>query len=452
MVSRLWNFLNIDLGTIAAPDATNSSMHDADAVIRLAEILAVEGPDIQKLAPLIANLDSLLDALNSPLQQIEAAVLPFIPIGTALLQLYVKHKRQKPTVAQRVLLISQVAYLDAVKVLLAEPQFAKWLSQVGDRPASNAVRQKVQRLATIELREIEAQKTLRYFQKTKLAAAYSEVLIARLSELGLEPRQAGQIAIQLTKQAHTLMLSTLTNQSDRSKRSAKQSHPTNTQQTNAVVPPQPPATIFPKPASAQPPPPDAVNSQPPPPSKQSVSGVTQSSSPKIAQSSPAATVPSSAVILEKPDPEAVELAPSEIISPTLSKAIDPPLTEVTEAFLPEVIELSLSDVAENLSPRNDAPAWGGTNESSPTGELEAASAEVLEPLSVEVVEPLPLDGAAPLPEISESPSPETVVQLSEEGDAAWDSSDVIEPSLPETIEQLLSEVGERSEVVPPPSP
>ena len=65
MATRLWDFLTADIRdrAINAERAADA----ADAVLALAAGLAAAGPHRPKLAPLVLQLDSLLDAINAPL-------------------------------------------------------------------------------------------------------------------------------------------------------------------------------------------------------------------------------------------------------------------------------------------------------------------------------------------------------------------------------------------------
>ncbi len=214
MASRLWKFLNTDIRELGSLDTVEGTKDAADAVLGLAEVLQTDGPDMQQLAPLVTQLDSLLDVLNSPLGNIVGASLPFVPIATGLLKFYLEKTKQEPTVAQSVALVSQAAYLATVKEFLEQPQCDRWLTKVGDRPASKLVKQKLQRLEVFGLTDTEARRALFYFHESKLAEAYGEVLTARLSDLGIKSEQASGIADKLARKTNRLMLSTLVNCSD----------------------------------------------------------------------------------------------------------------------------------------------------------------------------------------------------------------------------------------------
>lgn len=214
MASRLWTFLNTDIRELVSLDTVDSGKDAADAVLGLAEALQAEGPNVQQLAPLVNQLDSLLDALNSPLGKIVGASLPFVSIATGLMKFYLEKTKKEPTVAQSVALVSQAAYMATVKEFLEQPKLKPWLDKVGDRPASNLVQQKLKTFKATELGDIEARKALLYFHESQLADAYGEVLMMRLSELGIKPEQATKVTEKIARDTQRRMLPTLVKCSD----------------------------------------------------------------------------------------------------------------------------------------------------------------------------------------------------------------------------------------------
>jgi len=214
MASRLWQFLTTDIRDLVSLETVDSGKDATEAVLGLAEALQSEGLDVRQLAPLVTQLDSLLDVLNSPLGNIVGASLPFVSIATGLLKFYLEKTKKEPTVAQSVALVSQAAYMATVKEFLEQPQLQSWIEKKGDRPASHLVKQKLQRLESFELDDTEARRALLYFHESKLAEVYGEVLVARLSELGVKAEQSADIADKLARKTNRLMLPTLVNCSD----------------------------------------------------------------------------------------------------------------------------------------------------------------------------------------------------------------------------------------------
>ncbi|ESA36555.1 pentapeptide repeat protein [Leptolyngbya sp. Heron Island J] len=213
MGSRLWSFLTTDIRELISLETVDSSKDVAEAVLGLADVLETEGPNIQKLAPVLTQLNSLLDALNSPLGRIAEASLPFISIGTGLLRFYIEKTKKEPTIAQSVALISQAAYLETVKSFLNQPKLKSWLTKVGSQPSSELVKQKLKQLDSIELGDIEARQALLYFHESKLAKAYGEVLTTRLIDLGVKSAVATKISDKLARETNRIMMPVLVDNS-----------------------------------------------------------------------------------------------------------------------------------------------------------------------------------------------------------------------------------------------
>ncbi|MFG6099786.1 hypothetical protein SPB21_31375 [Leptothoe sp. ISB3NOV94-8A] len=122
-------FLTTDIHELASLDTVEGTADAAEAVLGLADIFVTEEPNVKKLAPLVAQLDSLLDVLNSPLGKIVGASLPFVSIGTGLMKFYLETTKEEPTLAQSVALISQAAYLESFKEFAQQrPKVQSWLA------------------------------------------------------------------------------------------------------------------------------------------------------------------------------------------------------------------------------------------------------------------------------------------------------------------------------------
>ncbi|MGF1461248.1 MAG: pentapeptide repeat-containing protein, partial [Leptolyngbyaceae cyanobacterium] len=214
VASRLWKFLTTDIQDLVSLDTVDSGKDAAAAVLGLAEVLQTEGPNVRQLAPLITQLDSLLDILNSPLGNIVGASLPFVSIATGLLKFYLEKAHKEPTIAQSVALVSQAAYLATVKEFLEQPQYQRWLEKVGDRPAAAPVEQRLKALETLELSETQARRALLHFHESELATAYNAAFVARLVELGAQLARAEKVAIKIARDTNRLMLQTLVSCSD----------------------------------------------------------------------------------------------------------------------------------------------------------------------------------------------------------------------------------------------
>ncbi|MEM6427121.1 MAG: hypothetical protein AAF728_18480, partial [Cyanobacteria bacterium P01_D01_bin.128] len=192
MASRLWRFLTTDISDLLSTETVDDTANAAEAIFGLAEVLQAHGSDVQKLAPLVTRLDSLLDALNSPLAEIVEKSLPFVSIATGLLKFYLKKSQQPLTLEKCVALAAQAAYLESVKALLKAD--ADLQQAIGKVPASEAIQARTKQLAALEISEEQASRTVTDFPKSELANQFSALLQERLVQAGLD----GQAAKMLT--------------------------------------------------------------------------------------------------------------------------------------------------------------------------------------------------------------------------------------------------------------
>ena len=206
MATRLWTFLTSDIRDLVSLNTIDGTADAADAVLGLAEILAEEGPNVQKLAPLVNQLDSLLDALNSPLGKLVGATLPFVSIGTGLLKFYLEITKKDPTLAQSVALISQAAYLESFREFVKRhPKVEQWLNAKDGTPQAKTLLPAIKALGNFELTDKEARFATLYFHQSALAIAFNDALKARLVQLGAKPEQANQIAEAVAKNTNRHM-------------------------------------------------------------------------------------------------------------------------------------------------------------------------------------------------------------------------------------------------------
>ena len=206
MATRLWTFLTSDIRDLVLLNTIDGTADAADAVLGLAEILAEEGPNVQKLAPLVNQLDSLLDALNSPLGKLVGATLPFVSIGTGLLKFYLEITKKDPTLAQSVALISQAAYLESFREFVKRhPKVEQWLNAKDGTPQAKTLLPAIKALGNFELTDKEARFATLYFHQSALAIAFNDALKARLVQLGAKPEQANQIAEAVAKNTNRHM-------------------------------------------------------------------------------------------------------------------------------------------------------------------------------------------------------------------------------------------------------
>jgi hypothetical protein len=215
MATRLWSFLTIDLGDLVSLDSANGAVDAADAVLGLAEVLAAEGPNIQKLAPLVSQLDSLLAALNAPLGKLVGSTLPFVSLGTGLLTFYLETTQKEPTLAQSVALVSQAAYLESFREFVKRhPRVEQWLVAKDSTPEAKTITLEMKALGIFELTDEDARLATLQFRQSQLAAAYNKALRARLEQLGAPPEIANRMIDVVAKNTQRHMRTAIADAGD----------------------------------------------------------------------------------------------------------------------------------------------------------------------------------------------------------------------------------------------
>lgn len=216
MATRLWNFLTTDIGDVVSLDTANSIVDAADAVLGLAAVLAAEGPNVQKLAPLVNQLDSLLAALNAPLGKLVGSTLPFASIGTGLLTFYGETTKQEPSLAQSVALVSQAAYLESFREFVQQhPKVKQWLIAKDNTPQAKTITLEMKALGIFELTDEDARLATLHFQQSALAKAFNSALRARLVQLGVDdPKMAKRIVEVVAKNTNRHMRTAIADAGD----------------------------------------------------------------------------------------------------------------------------------------------------------------------------------------------------------------------------------------------
>ena len=194
MATRLWNFLTTDTRDLGSLKTAAGTTDAVDAVLGLAAVLADEGPHSPRLAPLVNQLDSLLDALNSPLGKLVGTSLPLVNLGPGLLKYYLETTQQEPTLAQAVALVSQAAYLDSLRDFANKhPKIKQWLTAKDSTPQAKTITLEVKALGLFELTDQEARLATLHFHQSALAKAFNDALNTRLVQLGATPEIANRM-------------------------------------------------------------------------------------------------------------------------------------------------------------------------------------------------------------------------------------------------------------------
>ncbi|MCG5062015.1 MAG: pentapeptide repeat-containing protein [Limnoraphis sp. WC205] len=204
---KIWTVLNTDI-ELSLTGTVSAGVEGGKAVFELAKALQ-ENKNAKELAPIINNIDSLLDVLNSPLGKVAGTALPFLPIATGILTYIAEQTRSEPSLADSVQLVSQVAYLESLRVFLKEHPELK----LTENTASEKVAKQIKKLGeTLEVdgKEInfddqEARKTLICFHDSPLAKVFNAILVERFQESGLDENTAKITTERISRNTHRYM-------------------------------------------------------------------------------------------------------------------------------------------------------------------------------------------------------------------------------------------------------
>ncbi|MBW4463679.1 MAG: hypothetical protein KME47_26065 [Nodosilinea sp. WJT8-NPBG4] len=218
MATRLWNFLTTD-SDLASLETADRAADAADAVLGLAEVLKEDSPNLRRVAALVGQLDSLLEAINAPLGKLIGATLPFVSISTGLLKVYGETTKKEPTLAQAVALISQAAYLESLREFIKQhPKIEQWVIAKDSTPQARTITLPVKALGIFELTDQEARLATRHFHQSALAEAFNHALRARLLQLGTTSEQAERITKVVAKNTNRHMKTAIADAGDSLKR------------------------------------------------------------------------------------------------------------------------------------------------------------------------------------------------------------------------------------------
>ncbi len=223
---NIWKVLNTDI-ELSLTGTVSAGVEAGKAVFELAKALQ-ENKNAKELAPIIKNIDSLLDVLNSPLGEVAKATLPFLPIATGILSYIAEQTRSEPSLEDSVQLVSQVAYLESLRQFL--PIFLEKHPKLEliENTASEKVAKKIKKLGeTLEVdgEEInfddrEARKTLVCFHNSPLAKVFNAILVERFQESGLDENTAKTITERISRKTHRYMKEAVTEVRDSAKKLA----------------------------------------------------------------------------------------------------------------------------------------------------------------------------------------------------------------------------------------
>ena len=201
-LKKLWKFLNTDIGNLVSTETLTGGADAAKDLLELAKTLKEQSPKVEQLAPLVGNISTLLDVLNSPIAQIVGSGLPFISIATGLLQFYLEKSKQDLSLEVCTLIVTPAAYLESLRSILALPENQVLVQQIGEKSVSDAVKQQIKKLGELEIDDAEAKKAVVCFHESKLATAFNEVLSARFQQAGLDVSTAEILTQRVARNTH----------------------------------------------------------------------------------------------------------------------------------------------------------------------------------------------------------------------------------------------------------
>ena len=189
---KLWTFLTTDIRELnlkRAEEVTKAGAETIKTVLDLAKAVKEQGGKVElgTLREYAGQFSSLLEVLNSPLAEIVKAGVPFAPVAVGILKLIAEVTTQDPTLEQCMMLVSQTAYLDSARSLLAP--YSKRLAQQKQQ-ASTQLAQELKKLGEKDFSDRDAKEALLNFPNSKLAQDFTPILTARLQASGFSGAEA----------------------------------------------------------------------------------------------------------------------------------------------------------------------------------------------------------------------------------------------------------------------
>ena len=186
MKSTLGHLWKRVIGELSA-GKVKSGVDAADKVFKLAETLEEESENSEEIKQLVDQIPTLLEVLNSPWGQVVKDTIPFLGMGTALLQFTVNATKQELTLIESVALVTQSAYLESLRQTLQEE--TELLEKL-EKPASDATQRQIRDLGELDLTDDQARLALVYFGDSELAKAFNAAVVSRLTDAGIEEAEA----------------------------------------------------------------------------------------------------------------------------------------------------------------------------------------------------------------------------------------------------------------------
>ncbi|WP_293056494.1 hypothetical protein [Okeania sp. SIO2B3] len=201
LLQNIWRVLNTEIElNLLESETVKGGVEGGKAVFEIAEVIQENATELSLLNPFINNIDSLLDALNSPLGQVVKEGLPFLPIATGIITYIIKKTGHEPTLEDEVELVAQAAYLESLREFLIDhPEISEKL----ETEASEAVQKKIKKWdEEIDFNDRKAKDTLICFYDSPLREKFDDILFARLKESGLDDNMAENVTERISRSTH----------------------------------------------------------------------------------------------------------------------------------------------------------------------------------------------------------------------------------------------------------
>ena len=204
---HLWKWIPAAL----KQETVKSASEGAKQIFELAKVFKENKKDVD-LAPVVSHISSLLDVLNSPLGQVVKESVPFLPIVTGIVDFFIKQNQTQPDLAESVLLVCQVAYLESFRELKFMPDAERKdiVKKFNDKCASAELTKQLENLGEklelnqqeIKFDKDEAKQTLLCFHDSELGQIFNTILSQRLVDAGLEQAKANVLAERVARYTH----------------------------------------------------------------------------------------------------------------------------------------------------------------------------------------------------------------------------------------------------------
>lgn len=173
-LSQIWQQLQQSFSVQAS---LNTTADTGKAILAATQSIDQQNISLEVIKPVLENSSSLLDVLCLPLAEIVGKELSYVSLGVNLLKLYADITQESPALEDCVLIVSQAAYLQSIRDILALYPSINWDTHLDNL---EEFKTKLQIINDIEFDKETAKNTISCFHESELAAAFNQILSARL--------------------------------------------------------------------------------------------------------------------------------------------------------------------------------------------------------------------------------------------------------------------------------